>query len=269
MSFFELSLLAGMTLGALVGGVLWESVGTYAFSLLAGVYALVGFLFWWGIDARQTPSAPTNLPAGLRRALTDPLLRRLTPAWLAVTAIIGMWLTQVAFQLSGPKAAGQYLVGRFAPGHVRIVMLGYTLVFAAGVTGWGFVLSRIPRLRIMKVTLAAMIFASLWLFSLNRSARIPVWVRGALLALSALSVLVESGFTPAALAYLADVAAKDEGRGATMGIHSFLLGHRSMLGAYLGGCSAPGGPKKARVARYKSAGSPGDGAGGGASHPRR
>jgi MFS family permease len=238
MSFYEMSLLAGLALGALVGGTLWEAVQTRAFSLLALVYVLVGVLFWWGACVPYRPQALPYPLAGLKHALADPLLRRLAPAWLAVTAILGMWLTQSAFQLSGPKAAGQYLVGRFTPGEVGMVMLVYALVFAAGVTVWGYALARVPRLRALKITLVATLIACLWLFLLNRSAEMPEWVRGVLLALAALAVMVESGFTPAALAFLADVADQGKGRGATMGLYSLLLGLGSVLGALVGGLLA-------------------------------
>ena len=57
-------------------------------------------------------------------------------------------------------------------------------------------------------------------------------------ALVALSVMVESGFTPAALAYLADTAGQGEGRGAAMGVYTLLLGLGNALGAGIGGVLA-------------------------------
>ncbi len=235
MSFFELSLLAGMALGALVGGTLWDSVKTAAFSLMAALYLLVALLFWWGVRGYPITRSTPHPLCGLRRALSEPQLLRLAPAWLAVTAIIGMWLTQIGFQLSGPPASGQYLVGRFTPGEVGLVLLVYSLVFAAGVTAWGFLMARIARRRVLVVTMVAMLFACLWLYLLNHSGPLPLWMRGALVVLAAFTVMAESGFTPAALAYLADVADKGEGRGAAMGIYSLLLGLGGIAGAALGG----------------------------------
>ena len=54
MGFFELSFLAGLALGGLVGGVLWDSAHTLAFSLLAVVYLAVAGLFYFGVKPAMT-----------------------------------------------------------------------------------------------------------------------------------------------------------------------------------------------------------------------
>lgn len=239
MGGYELSLLCGLALGALVGGTLWERLQTHAFSVLAGIYLLAGSLFYAGAKTPQKPpSTPSSPLAGLREAWADPLLRKLAPAWIAMTAMIGMWLTHITYQLSGPVVAGQYLVGRFSPREVGVILLGYALVFAAGVTIWGFVLPHLARIRALQITLTAMLAACLWLTLLNHAGGFPLWGRGLLIVLAGLSILVESGFTPTALAYLADIADHGEGRGSAMGIYSLLLGIGSVLGAFLGGLLA-------------------------------
>ncbi len=235
MSFYELSLLVGLALGGLVGGTLWDGFGQLAFSLLALVYLIAAGLFFWGAEQASAGTASPDPLAGLRHAWADPLLRRLAPAWLAMNAIIGMWLTHIGFQLSGPPAVGQFLVGRFSASHVGYILLGYALVFAAGVTAWGYLLARIPRVRALRITIVGMLLACVWLYLLNASAAWPPWVRWAVVALLIVSVLIESGFTPAGLTYLADVAGQSDGRGAAMGIYTLLLGLGSALGAGLGG----------------------------------
>ena len=162
----------------------------------------------------------------------------ITPTWIALTATVGMWLTHITYQLSGPSVAGQYLAGRFSPHEVGVIMLGYALVFALGVTIWGFVLVRMTWLRALRITLMAMLVACLWLALLNHAGGLSVWGRGGLVTLAAFSILVESGFTPTALAYLADIADQGDGRGSAMGIYSLLLGIGSVLGAFLGGLMA-------------------------------
>jgi MFS family permease len=241
MSFYELSLLVGLALGGLVGGRLWDGFHQLAFSLLAVIYLVAAALFAWGArggDAGARPAAAHNPVAGLRRALTDPMLRRLAPAWLAVNAIVGLWLTHIGFQLNGPQAAGQFLVGRFTASQVGYILLGYSIVFAVGVTIWGYLLGRVARVRALRIALVAMLLVCVWLYLLNLGADWPLWVRWSLLALAALCVMVESGFTPAALAYLADVAGQGEGRGATMGVYTLLLGLGQALGAGVGGVLA-------------------------------
>jgi MFS family permease len=235
MGFYELSLLCGLALGGLIGGTLWEGMQTAAFRVLAGLYLLAGILFLWGVR-EQKPLVPALDPlAGLQRALADLLLRQLALPWIAMTMMVGMWLTHISFLLSGPKVSGQYLVGRFSPHEVGFVLLGYALVFAAGVTVWGFLMARFARQQVLMVTLTAMLFASLSLFLLNHSGAVSAATRELLLGLAAVSILVESGFTPAMLAFLADVADTGAARGATMGIYSLLLGLGSALGAFAGG----------------------------------
>lgn len=240
MGFFELSLLAGLALGGLVGGTLWDTVHTLAFSLLALVYLVVASLFYWGAQTPVLVVEFTHPLAGLRRALTDPLLRRLAPAWLAMNAIVGLWLTHIGFQLSGPKVAGQFLVGRFSASQVGWILLGYACAFAVGVTAWGLALAYVPRVRALRIALVAMFSICLWLYLLNAAEAWPVQAQLTVLALAALSAMVESGFTPAALTYLADVAEQGEGRGAAMGIYTLLLGLGNVLGAGFGGILARG-----------------------------
>ncbi len=239
MGFFELSLLAGLALGGLVGGVLWDLAHTLAFSLLAAVYLVVAGLFYFGIKpAADRLTHPVNVLGGLRNALLDPALRRLAPAWLAMNAIIGLWLTHVGFQLSGPRVVGQFLVGNFSASQVGLILLGYAIVFGVGVIGWGFILGRMPRIAVLRINLAAMFFVCVWLYLLNESAAWTSGVRIVLIVAAGLSVMIESGFTPAALTLLADVAGKNEGRGAAMGIYTLLLGLGNAIGAGLGGVLA-------------------------------
>ena len=47
--------------------------------------------------------------------------------------------------------------------------------------------------------------------------------------------MLQSGFTPAALAFLVNIAGQQEGRGATMWIYTLLLGLGNAVGAGWGG----------------------------------
>jgi MFS family permease len=239
MSLYELALLAGLALGGLVGGILWDWTKMIGFSHLALVYLGVATLFAWGMSRSHQRTLTIAHPlAGLRLALTDPLLRRLAPVWLAMNAVVGLWLTHITFQLSGARVAGQYLVGRFSVSEVGVILLGYALVFGVGVTAWGFALAHISRVRALRINLAAMLVVCLYLYGLNTSEGWPSWLRWLLVVLIAEAIMVESGFTPTALAYLADVAGQREGRGAAMGIYTVLLGIGTALGAGLGGLLA-------------------------------
>ena len=237
MGFYELSLLGGLALGALVGGSLWDLARDFAFITLSIAYLVGGVLFLWSTATTRRPlsNSNTHALADMLAPFRDQQLRRLAPAWLAMNAIIGMWLTHITYQLSGPPVAGQYLVGRFSPSQVGQILLVYAILFAIGAIGWGYALARISRLRALRISMVALGLVAGALFLLNSSEGWPSWLRWALIAATSLLIVVESGFTPAALAYLADIAGQSEGRGAAMGIYTLLLGLGSGIGAGLGG----------------------------------
>ena len=54
-------------------------------------------------------------------------------------------------------------------------------------------------------------------------------------AVIAVLIMIESGFTPAALSLLAGAVGPGVGRGAAMGIYSFLLSVGALIGSVLAG----------------------------------
>jgi MFS family permease len=64
---------------------------------------------------------------------------------------------------------------------------------------------------------------------------VPISLRWALTALIALLIMVESGFTPAALSLLAAAVGPGVGRGGAMGLYSFLLSLGALAGSLLAG----------------------------------
>jgi hypothetical protein len=234
MSFFELSLLAGLTLGGLVGSQLWHAVGRGAFAVLAGVYLLAGALL---LSIRSRPSADGRAALrGLARAVREPSLRRLAPIWLCVNAIIGLWIGPTFyFLLTRDSTRSQLLAGLLAdrPQALGWVLLGYTGVFGAGLLAWSALLPRLSLTTAMRISLGAMLTVSTGLLALNHAAGAPIGVRWAITAALALLVMVESGFTPAALAMLAGVVGARAGRGAAMGVYSVLLALGALSGSLL------------------------------------
>ena len=178
---------------------------------------------------------------GLIRAAKDPALLRLAPAWLCINAIVGLWLgPTLTFLFTLDNRQGQFLTGLFAkePERVGIVLLGYAVVFAIGVTLWSFVLHRFARKTVLTAALVAMLLVCLGLYLLNQSGAWPAWVRVVILVITAILIMVESGFTPAALSLLADLVGAQNGRGAAMGIYNVLLSLGSLAGSILGGILA-------------------------------
>jgi MFS family permease len=233
MSYFELSLLAGLALGGVLGGQLWRLLGTRAFAATALLYVIsAGLLYAGAVGSRSHGSSQAI--AGLLRALRQPSLQRLAPVWLCVNTIIGLWLgPTLIFLLTHKSQNAQFLDGIFVdrPERVGWVLLGYSLIFGAGVTAWSFVLPRIRLQRALQITLIAMLVVCGEFFLLNHVASEKArWIIG---GITVLSIMVESGFTPAALALLAGGIGAQSGRGAAMGIYSVLLSAGAILGSLI------------------------------------
>lgn len=237
MSFFELSLLAGLALGGLLGGALWKALGTRAFGAVAAVYILCAVMLGAGATGSKKHGAEQAI-SGLWKALGEKSLQRLAPAWLCMNAIIGLWLGPTfTYLLTLRERRGQHLTGIFADAPERIgwVLLGYSLVFATGVTIWSFFLAKLSRRRVLNIALVAMLFVCAGLYVFNHAGDWTPAARWMLLGATALCVMVESGFTPAALALLADVVGAQAGRGAAMGIYSVLLSIGALVGSVIAG----------------------------------
>jgi MFS family permease len=237
MSFFELSLLAGLALGGLVGSEFWLHFRTGAFGLVAGAYVACAVLLLFGAKGTRSHSRRSAFE-GLRRALRDRSVRLLAPIWLCVNAVVGLWLgPTLPFLLTHQPQSSQYLDGIFAsrPAMVGWLLLGYSAVFAAGVTLWSFILPRISLRSAMRVALIAMLPVCGGLFVVNHSIGMAPGLRWLLTGVTALLVMLESGFTPAALAWLAASLGRNSGKGAAMGIYSVLLSLGAIGGSLLAG----------------------------------
>lgn len=233
MSYFELSLLAGLALGGLLAGTLWRWLGPRAFGVIALVYVISAALLYAGaIGSRR--HGREQAVSGFMRALRERSLQRLAPIWLCVNTIVGLWLgPTLVFLLTRNSQTKQFLDGALAdhPEKVGWVLLGYSIIFGAGVTAWSFVLPRMALHRVLRITLSAMILVCGEFFLLNHAGAGSVrWVVG---IATALTIMVESGFTPAALALLAGAIGAQPGRGAAMGIYSVLLSIGAIMGSLI------------------------------------
>jgi MFS family permease len=237
MSFFELSLLAGLALGGLMGSQFWRRFDVHAFSLVASAYLVCAMLLFLGAKGSRLQGSRTAWQ-GLLHATKDPSVRSLAPVWLCVNAVVGLWLgPTLPFLLTKKPTGSQYLNGIFTnnPTHVGWLLLGYSTVFGVGVFGWSFLLPRVQIRFAMRVSLLAMLPVCLGLFAINHSAHAAASVRWSITAVTALFIMVESGFTPAALAWLAQSLSASAGKGAAMGLYSVLLSLGAIGGSLLAG----------------------------------
>jgi MFS family permease len=235
MSYFELSLLAGLALGGLMGAQLWRIFHATAFATVAFVYLVSGGLLYFGASGSKGRGGQEAM-AGLWRALREPSLRRLAPVWLCVNAIVGLWLgPMLTFLLTQKTRGTQFLAGIFAdqPERVGWLLFGYSLLFGAGVSAWSLILPRMSLLRVLRINLVAMFAVCAGLLLLNHSGGQSQAVRWLIGIASALCVMVESGFTPAALSLLAGTVGAHAGRGAAMGIYSVLLSIGAIAGSLI------------------------------------
>jgi len=239
MGFFELASALGIAAGAVFGPLLWERFHFVAFVVLAALYLLAALLV---LRIREKPRCRSSEVAFSFRRYAHILSYRplilFMPTWIAVNAILGVWVSaQIEFVLAAHlHVGGQQFVGSLhgRAGTLSAILGGYVLWFAVCVVIWALTVGRLPRLPALLVTVFGSVPASIGLIALNHGYS-PLIFGPLVLA----GVFLEAGFTPTALAYLADISqvfARD--RGLLMGLYSVLLGIGQLVGAVAGGLFA-------------------------------
>ena len=255
-SLFEIATIGGIALGFSLGGWLWRHFGmpvllagvvpltSPAFALNALVYLASFLVLWLGIhEIRERPRERQAGPSAgetLRhywKIASSPRVAGFAPAWIAINAVLGIWINLTARILTDKSGfAHQLLPGRFdslQAGNIRAAYAGF---FVLGILIWGLFFSHMKRTTAMLLGIAGLLVSCLLLFSLNHQPALDApWVLPLALLL-VVSIMVQSGFTPAALAHLADITeANASDRGAVMGLYSVFLGLGQFLGASIGG----------------------------------
>jgi MFS family permease len=240
MSYFELSLLGGLGVGGLLAGYLWDRLQSTAFSMVAVVYLVASVCLLIGAgDSRPRSVAGRPRPGAVIR---DPNIRNVAPLMLCVSAIVGLWLGPTLPYLLTHRSGGhQYIPGLYAdePGAVGWLLLGYSIVFATGLLGWSRCLPRLSAHRAMRVALLAMLAVCIGIGLLNYSSGYSTLARWMIGTCTAALIMVESGFTPAALVWLTAALGPQTGRGAAMGAYSIMLGVGTIVGSLLAAAVAP------------------------------
>jgi MFS family permease len=247
MGFYELATTGGIAIGVAVGGFAWAFLGPFAFGLIAFFYLLVAACMVLAPRAKQVIVHDTlkKMVERYWALLRTPSLFLFIPAWISISALAGIWLSsQLSFLLSMHRHdPNQVLIGSMS-GHgggirLSLVLAFFVLFFGLCLLFWAFFMNRVPRLRLMLISIAGVYLACFALAGINHRGEgnnlvLVVWV-----PLLMLGIFAESSFAPAALAYLADVserAARD--RGLVMGLYSIFLGLGQSLGNGVGGIFA-------------------------------
>jgi MFS family permease len=233
MGMYEAATVVGLAGGAFVGGRLYAVFGGGAFTVVALMYVLALLPFLWLRDARS--AAPPAHRHGRLEGMFNRRIMRFAPAWLAANAVLGAWFSAGPFLAAGAPDASQFLMRGFGPAEISLAYLIFGLVFTAGAITWGFVMPGIGRQATLLVGVGGLGFTSICLWALNHASRgVPEAVAVVMVGLIILGVFIESGFTPAALAYLAEIAEERPGhRGSVMGLYSVLLSVGQLLGGFL------------------------------------
>jgi MFS family permease len=237
MGLFEIAAVAGIALGGLLAGLLWQALGVWAFTAVALLY-LGSLALFMSIRAISPP--PSHVAQHrLReypRLITQPRLLRFIPAWACVNAIVGIWGTFLPFMLASRDDPQQFLVGGFSGPVVGLVFVGIGISFGLGVLLWSMAIGRLGVAPVMLAGLGALyaLVAMLWL--VNRTTGAPLLLHVVLALLLMAFIGTAAGFTPAALTYLAQLAeGHPAGRGTVMGLYSVFFGLGQLTGGALGG----------------------------------
>lgn len=236
MGFFEASSIGGLAVGYTVGGFLWDRLHRDAFWYLIAFYGIAAGLFLF-------VQAERNRPVKRPPSATWEALRKtgdLVPSWLALSAAAGIWFGQAAYQLSGAHPREHQLLTLGLSGSTIGIIFGlYTLLFATGTIGWGWMIGRLSVESAMRIGTLGVLVAAASLLGINHNAELTGMWFAVLLALGVISLAAETAFTPAALTLLAMRSDQvPQGRGAVMGVYSMLLGAGQLIGATLGGIFA-------------------------------
>ncbi len=258
---FEAATLAGLGLGMVAAGGLWELMARNAFYLNAVLYGVSFLIYRYGVtvagrsDAEETARETEEIGARgvaavsrgfdlgrYRRVLSNPAVWLLAPTWIAVNGFIGAWTSQSIFQLVDEPRPGfedQLLMGNVEPTQVSIGLAVALLVFFAGLFYWGNRFKRYRRTSIMAVGIAGGIVMTAAIFGINHAAGGLAVLQIPLALVAAGGLFVLAGATPAALGMLADISEQHPAdRGAIMGLYSVFLAIGQVVGSLLGGGAA-------------------------------
>lgn len=229
---FEGSTLVGYAGGFVVGPFLYHSLHRGAFPVLALFYLTASLICVARVvDAPPLPVSPVRVVV---RAVTGPgPVRAFLPAWLAVNGLVGAFYANLGALLKRSPVPGQTLVHGFDERVIGLMLLGWVCLLVLGIVLWTPALQRLGGPVVMRRAVPGALMVLAALFAMNH---LPLWSAPFLLPLLAGGVLVQAGFGPAAVNYLADCSeALAADRSALMAFYTVTLAGGGALGAVFGG----------------------------------
>jgi MFS family permease len=254
--FFEIATIGGIAVGFSLGGWLWREFGTAAmvggipltspaFAVNALVYLVSLIILWLGVreikEKRRDLTLPSiSLGETLKRywaILSTPRVAGFVPAWIAINAVLGIWINLTARILTDKSGfPGQILVGAYNSLQAGNIRAAYALFFILGILVWIAFFPNVKKTTAMLIGTVGLFISCVLIYLINHQPALNAPRVLPLAILLVVSIMVQSGFTPAALAHLADLTENHTSdRGAIMGLYSVFLGLGQFLGASLGG----------------------------------
>jgi len=253
--FYQVATIGGIALGFTLGGWLWRSFGapavvagvpltSPAFALNALVYLASLAILWFGIHEVREMAGPRREIEGQGKSLhrywkilSSPRVASFAPAWIAINAVLGIWINLTARILTDhSRFPEQLLVGRFDSFQAGNIRAAYAVVFVLGILVWSLFFPQVKKTTAMLIGTAGLFVSCAVLFVLNHQPALDAPLVMPLAVLLVITILVQSGFTPAALAHLADISEDyTRDRGVIMGLYSVFLGLGQFIGASMGG----------------------------------
>ena len=243
---FEAATLAGLGIGLVAAGPLYQWLGPVSFFVNAGIYGVSLAIYRYGVreeEADATGRAVAAIDWGrYRRLLRSSAVWLLAPSWIAFNAVVGVWTSQSIFQLvrePNPRFSDQVLMGGFSPTQVSIGLAVWMVIFFAGIFYWGNRFKRLRRTTIIFLGIPGGIVMVAAIYLLNHAAGTPAAVQILYGVAGSAGLFVLAGATPAAIGLLADISESHPAdRGLIMGLYSVFLAVGQIVGSLLGGGAA-------------------------------
>jgi len=253
---FEIATIGGVAIGFSLGGWMWRNFGTAAivagipftspaFAMNALIYLVSLIILWLGIRevkeqkraSTSTAISPFETAKRLWVIASNPLVASFAPAWIAINAVLGIWINLSARMLTDKAgAAHQLLVGQFNSFEAGNILSAYAFFFILGIVLWSVLFPNLKRTTSMLIGSGGLMISCLLISAINHQPAINAPLVLPMGILLVVSIMVQSGFTPAALAYLADITeTQTSDRGAIMGLYSVFLGLGQFTGLSIGG----------------------------------
>jgi MFS family permease len=253
--FFEIATIGGMAGGFSLGGWLWRSFGSPAtiagvtftspaFALNALVYLLSLAILWFGLHEYHDKPKPEKQVVSPGETLkhyweivSHPRVANFAPAWIAINGVLGIWINLTARILTDKSQfPGQALAGAYNSLEAGNIRAAYAVFFILGILGWSLFFGGMKKVTAMLIGVGGLFASCLILFLINHEPSLSSPLVLPLAVLLVVTIMIQSGFTPSALAHLADITetfAHD--RGAIMGLYSVFLGLGQFIGSSIGG----------------------------------